>query len=66
MSMSTRPRKKAPVPLAFCLRAKKSNVFCGPMMMVKPMRKRIYSYIYVSSGPFDRGSSKAGYLVHFP
>ena len=29
------------MPLSFCLRAKKSAVFCGPMMMVRPIRKRI-------------------------
>lgn len=35
------PLKKAAVPLAFCLRAKKRAVFEGPIMMVRPMRKRI-------------------------
>lgn len=35
------PKKKAAVPLAFCLRAKKSKVFCGPMIIVRPMRKSI-------------------------
>lgn len=39
--ISSRPPKKAAVPLAFCLRAKKRRVLAGPMMMVRPMRKRI-------------------------
>jgi len=42
MRINVRPPKKAAVPLSFCLRAKKTRVFCGPMMIVKPMRKRIY------------------------
>lgn len=37
------PAKKAAVPLSFCRRAKKRRVFCGPMIMVRPMRKRIYA-----------------------
>jgi len=36
------PAKKAAVPFAFCFRAKKTRVFWGPIMIVKPMRKRIY------------------------
>jgi hypothetical protein len=40
--ISASPPKKAAVPLAFCFRAKKRAVFCGPMMIVRPMRKRIY------------------------
>lgn len=40
--MSARPPKKAAVPFAFCLRAKKRRVLEGPMMMVRPIRKRIY------------------------
>lgn len=39
--ISAKPTKKAAVPLSFCFRAKKRRVFCGPMMMVRPMRKRI-------------------------
>lgn len=39
--MRSRPPKNAAVPFAFCFRAKKRSVFCGPMMMVRPMRKRI-------------------------
>lgn len=42
--MRARPPKKAAVPLAFCFRAKKRSVFCGPMMMVRPMRNRIWRY----------------------
>lgn len=41
MRISVRPAKNAAVPLAFCLRAKKRSVFWGPMMMVRPIRKRI-------------------------
>lgn len=40
--MSATPPKNAAVPLSFCRRAKKSSVFCGPMIMVRPIRKRIY------------------------
>ena len=40
--ISASPAKKAAVPLSFCLRAKKRAVFCGPMMMVRPIRKRIW------------------------
>ncbi len=36
-----KPPKKAAVPFAFCFRAKKRSVFWGPMMIVRPMRKRI-------------------------
>lgn len=43
MRMRSRPAKKAAVPFAFCRRAKKSKVFCGPIMMVRPMRKRIWA-----------------------
>lgn len=39
--MRNRPRKKAAVPLSFCLRAKKARVFWGPIMRVRPIRKRI-------------------------
>lgn len=42
MRINRSPTKKAAVPLAFCLRAKKRSVLWGPMMMVRPMRKRIY------------------------
>lgn len=41
--MSVKPPKKAAVPFAFCLRAKKRRVLEGPMIMVRPIRKRIYS-----------------------
>lgn len=36
-----RPRKKAAVPLSFCLRAKKARVFWGPIIIVRPIRKSI-------------------------
>src|SRR3569833_25689 len=36
------PAKKAAVPFAFCFRAKNKRVFCGPIMIVSPMRKRIW------------------------
>jgi hypothetical protein len=35
------PAKNDAVPLSFCLRAKKRSVFWGPIIMVKPIRKRI-------------------------
>lgn len=41
--MRASPPKKAAVPFAFCLRAKNRRVFAGPIMIVRPMRKRIYS-----------------------
>lgn len=41
-SMRQSPAKKAAVPLSFCRRAKKRSVFWGPIMIVRPMRKRIY------------------------
>ena len=41
MSISARPTKKAAVPLSFCLRAKKRTVFCGPIIIVRPIKKRI-------------------------
>lgn len=40
--MRTRPPKKAAVPRAFCFRAKKRRVFWGPIIIVRPMRKRIW------------------------
>lgn len=40
--MSVSPPKNAAVPFALFFRAKKRRVFCGPMIMVSPIRKRIY------------------------
>jgi len=40
--MSRSPTKKAAVPLIFWRRAKKEKVFWGPIIMVRPIRKRIY------------------------
>lgn len=42
--MRVRPPKKAAVPRAFCLRAKKRRVFCGPIIIVRPMRKRTWGW----------------------
>lgn len=39
--MSMMPATKAAVPLSLFRRAKKSTVFCGPMIRGRPMRKRI-------------------------
>ena len=36
-----RPPKKAAVPFSFCRRAKKRAVFWGPIIIVRPIRKRI-------------------------
>lgn len=62
--ISASPAKKAAVPLSFCLRAKKTSVFCGPMMMVRPMRKRICR----GEGGLVRfgwgGGGGAGYVSH--
>jgi hypothetical protein len=41
MRMRNRPMKNAAVPLSFCRRAKKRRVFCGPIIIVRPIRKRI-------------------------
>jgi hypothetical protein len=41
INISVRPAKNAAVPFAFCFLAKNRNVFWGPMMIVRPMRKRI-------------------------
>jgi hypothetical protein len=40
--ISARPAKKAAVPFALFLRAKKRSVLAGPIMIVRPIRKRIY------------------------
>lgn len=40
--ISARPAKKAAVPFALFRRAKKSSVLAGPIMIVRPIRKRIY------------------------
>lgn len=56
-----RPAKKAAVPLAFCLRAKKRSVFWGPMMIFRPMRKRIYTLyqLLLDFFPFFEKESKS-------
>ena len=41
MRMRNRPMKNAAVPLSFWRRAKKRRVFCGPIIIVRPIRKRI-------------------------
>ena len=41
--MSRIPTMNAAVPLSFWRRAKKMKVFWGPMMRVRPIRKRIYT-----------------------
>lgn len=63
MSIRISPAKKAAVPFAFCLRAKKRRVFWGPMMMVRPMRKRIYSRSGVSN---TIEGSMRGWIRTFP
>lgn len=42
MRISASPAKNAPVPLSFCFRAKNTIVFCGPIIIVNPIKKRIY------------------------
>lgn len=54
--MRASPAKKAAVPLAFCFRAKKRRVFWGPIMMVRPMRNRIWA----GSSMLDRGGQRWG------
>lgn len=44
IKIRVRPAKKAAVPLSFWRRAKKSAVFWGPIIIVRPRRKRIYSF----------------------
>lgn len=41
IKMSDSPPKNAAVPFALFFRAKNRSVFCGPMIMVRPIRKRI-------------------------
>lgn len=53
--MSARPPKKAAVPLALFFRAKKRSVFCGPIMIVRPMRKRICFRAVSDEGRGGRG-----------
>lgn len=65
--MRTSPAKKAAVPLAFCLRAKKRRVLEGPIIMVRPMRKRIYRRRR-RPGQYRQGEEVRGgqSRVHFP
>jgi len=42
MRIRKRPMKNAAVPFNFCLRAKKESVFWGPIIIVRPMRNKIY------------------------
>jgi len=71
-SMRASPAKKAAVPFAFCFLAKKSSVFCGPIIMVSPMRKRICSPAwcevrYIGSRTGHRGTGSQGgsaYISH--
>lgn len=44
--MSSIPATNAAVPLSFCRRAKKTAVFCRPIMRVRPRRKRICTRDY--------------------
>jgi hypothetical protein len=41
IKMSSTPAQNARVPFHFCLRAKKTNVRCGPSRSVMPTRKRM-------------------------
>lgn len=58
--MRVSPPKKAAVPFAFCFLAKKSSVFCGPIIMVSPMRKRICSPAHVRLGITVSRSRRCG------
>jgi hypothetical protein len=50
-SIKMMPAANAAVPFNFCRRAKNTNVFCSPMMRVRPMRKRIWMSLSVSRRP---------------
>jgi hypothetical protein len=57
-NMRRMPAKKAAVPLAFCFRAKKRSVFCGPMMIVRPIRNSICRGSRSGQGSSTTGVSK--------
>lgn len=62
-----RPTKKAAVPFSFCLRAKKRSVLEGPIIIVRPRRKRIWEVLEVNeSGERGRGKSagRGMYIAH--
>ena len=44
------PAQNAAVPFSFCRLAKNSNVFCGPMIIVRPIKKRIYRWGQMRDG----------------
>lgn len=54
-----RPPKKAAVPRAFCLRAKKRSVFWGPIIIVRPMRKRTWAGGLAFPGDGERSGGSA-------
>lgn len=67
--MSARPPKNAAVPLALFFLAKKRRVFWGPMMIVKPMRKRTWLGDEALAGRHIQRHSSGGCLraaLHFP
>ena len=62
IKMRINPAKKDAVPFAFCLRAKKRRVFWGPIIIVSPIRKRIYGS--VSAQAMETLSSRVSYVSH--
>ena len=56
---STIPPRKQMVPWGFCFRVQKYNVFCGPMMSVRPRTKRIYMHSKGESGEHAHTVAKA-------
>ena len=53
--MSTILPRKQMVPWSFCFCMKKYNVFCGPMISVRPEMKRIYVHSKGESGGHHGG-----------
>ena len=56
---STIPPRKQMVWQSFCFHAQKYNVFCGPMMSVRPEMKRIYMHSKGESGEHAHTVAKA-------
>jgi hypothetical protein len=65
MRIRKRPAKKAAVPFSFCRRAKKRAVFWGPMIIVRPIRKRICDAVSCVEREMCKGGRRGGtYVAH--
>jgi hypothetical protein len=61
--MSEIPTRKAAVPFHFWRRAKKTAVFWGPIIRVRPIRKRIWRVGALGSGVWSVEEGEA-YVSH--